>query len=176
MHFSRCAVAGAVVVDPEPHLDERGRFMRAWCEKEFANAGVQFAPLQANMGRSERQGTLRGLHYQVAPALEAKLVRCTAGSIFDVVVDARRESPTYLRWHGEVLSAKNGRMLFVPEGCAHGCVSLDDDTEIYYLTSAIYAPEHVRGIRYDDPTIGIRWPVPITAVSPQDRSWPPVGG
>jgi dTDP-4-dehydrorhamnose 3,5-epimerase len=176
MHFSRCAVEGVLVVDPEPRVDERGRFMRAWCQEEFASAGVRFVPLQANMGRSKRQGTLRGLHYQVVPALEAKLVRCTAGSIFDVAVDARPESPTYLRWYGEVLSAENGRMLFVPEGCAHGCVSLEDDTEIYYLTSALYAPEHARGMRYDDPAIGIRWPVAITAVSAQDSNWPLVGG
>ena len=174
MFFSECAVAGARVVHPEPRLDERGRFMRAWCRDEFAAAGIEFAPLQANMGLSRRQGTMRGLHYQAVPALEAKLVRCTAGSIFDVVVDVRTGSPTYLRWHGEMLSADNGRMLYVPEGCAHGCVSLEDDTEIYYLTSAIYAPESVRGIRFDDPAIGIGWPIEITEVSPQDKKWPPI--
>lgn len=173
MLFSECSVAGARIIDPDPRIDERGRFMRAWCAREFANAGVDFVPLQANMGLSKRQGTMRGLHYQVAPALEAKLVRCTAGAIFDVVVDARPESPTYLRWHGETLTADNGRMLYVPEGCAHGCVSLEDDTEIYYLTSAFYAPESVRGIRFDDPAVGIRWPVEITEVSAQDQKWPP---
>ena len=149
--------------------------MRAWCSQEFAKAGIEFVPLQANMGLSKRRGTLRGLHYQVAPALEAKLVRCTAGAIFDVVVDARRESPTYLRWHGETLTAENARMLYVPEGCAHGCVSLEDATEIYYLTSAVYTPDLVRGIRFDDPSIGIRWPVEITEVSAQDQRWPPIG-
>ena len=174
MLFSECSVAGARVIDPEPHNDERGRFMRSWCSQEFANAGVSFVPLQANMGLSNRQGTLRGLHYQIAPALEAKLVRCTAGAIFDVVVDTRRESPTFLRWHGETLTAANGRMLYIPEGCAHGCVSLEDATEIYYLTSAIYAPEVVRGIRYDDAAVGIHWPVEITAVSAQDEKWPPI--
>ena len=172
MLFFECPVAGARVIHPEPRSDERGRFMRAWCSQEFAKAGISFQPLQANMGQSKGQGTIRGLHYQVAPALEGKLVRCTAGSIFDVVVDARPESPTYLRWHGEVLSADNARMLYVPEGCAHGCVSMEDDTEIYYLTSAIYAPASVRGIRFDDPVIGIRWPVAVTEVSAQDQEWP----
>lgn len=148
--------------------------MRAWCRDELANAGIEFVPLQANMGLSKRHGTMRGLHYQVAPALEAKLVRCTAGSVFDVVVDLRRESPTYLKWHGETLSADNGRMLYVPEACAHGCVSLEDDTEIYYLTSAIYAPASVRGLRFDDPAVGIEWPIEIAELSPQDKEWPPI--
>lgn len=172
MFFFDCSVAGARIIDPEARMDERGRFMRSWCSQEFVNAGVEFVPRQANMALSKRQGTLRGLHYQVAPALEAKLVRCTAGAIFDVVVDARRESPTFLRWHGETLTADNGKMLYVPEGCAHGCLSLKDATEIYYLTSAIYAPECVRGIRFDDPNVGIRWPAEITEVSAQDQKWP----
>ena len=172
MVFSECSVLGARVIDPEPRVDERGRFLRAWCHGEFDDAGIAFTPQQANMALSKRRGTLRGLHYQVAPALEAKLVRCTAGAIFDVVVDARPESPTYRSWHGETLTAGNGRMLFVPEGCAHGCVSLEDATEIYYMASARFAPEHVRGIRFDDPAIGIRWPVEVSVVSAQDRAWP----
>jgi len=148
--------------------------MRAWCSQEFADAGIGFVPLQANMALSKRQGILRGLHYQAAPALEAKLVRCTAGAIFDVVVDMRPKSPTFLRWHGETLTADNARMLYVPGGCAHGCLSLLDDTEIFYLTSAFYAPAFVRGIRFDDPAIGIRWPAVITEYSEQDASWPPI--
>jgi dTDP-4-dehydrorhamnose 3,5-epimerase len=174
MLFFECAVSGVRVVHPEPRLDERGRFMRAWCRDEFVHAGIEFVPAQANMGLSERKGTVRGLHYQIAPALEAKLVRCTAGSVFDVVVDVRAGSPTYLHWHGETLSAENARMLYVPEGCAHGCVSLEDHTEIYYLTSALYAPASVRGIRFDDPAIGIAWPIEVTEVSPQDQKWPPI--
>ena len=136
MVFFECSVRGARVIDPEPRLDERGRFLRAWCREEFDGVGIPFAPVQTNMALSKQRGTLRGLHYQVAPALEAKLVRCTAGAIFDVVVDARPGSPTYGRWHGEMLTADNGRMLVVPEGCAHGCVSLEDATEIYYMASA----------------------------------------
>jgi len=172
MKFSKCPVAGAWLIDPTPHTDDRGRFMRAWCRQEFAEAGVEFTPVQANMGLSKHKGTMRGLHYQVAPALEAKLVRCTRGAIFDVAVDMRPESPTYRRWYGETLSADNGRMLLVPEGCAHGALSLEDDTEIYYLTSATYAPKCVRGLRFDDPAIGIRWPIDVGVVSAQDRQWP----
>src|SRR5215471_6429858 len=165
MFFSGCAVAGALVVDPDPRVDERGRFMRAWCREEFAGVGVEFVPVQANMALSRRKGTMRGLHYQAAPALETKLVRCTAGSIYDVVVDMRPQSTTFGLWHGETLTAENGRMLFVPEGCAHGCVSLEDATEIFYLTSAPFAPKFVRGIRFDDPAVGIQWPIEIQIVS-----------
>jgi dTDP-4-dehydrorhamnose 3,5-epimerase len=146
--------------------------MRAWCIQEFAGNGIAFTPLQANMGLSLRKGTIRGLHYQQAPALEAKLVRCTRGAIFDVVVDLRPDSATYCHWHGLTLSATNGWMLYVPEGCAHGCQSLEDDTEIHYMTSAMYSPDDARGVRFDDPCLGIRWPLPVTALSDQDRSWP----
>ena len=136
--------------------------------------GIDFTPLQANMARSLRKGTIRGLHYQVEPAPEAKLVRCTAGAIFDVVVDLRPGSPTFRKWYGTDLTAENGRMLYVPEGCAHGCQSTEDNTEILYLTSAIYAPKEARGVRYDDPAFGIRWPLAATSVSQQDGAWPHV--
>lgn len=172
MKFLPCDVAGARIVEAEPYRDARGRFVRAWCEREFADAGIEFRPLQANMIFSQHAGTIRGLHYQVAPALEAKLVRCTRGALFDVVVDLRPGSPTYLCWHGIELSADNGRMLYVPEGCAHGCQSTFDDTEILYMASAGYAPKEVRGARYDDPAFGVRWPLPVSAVSEQDRNWP----
>lgn len=172
MNFLSCDVAGAWVVEPTVHQDARGRFMRAWCLREFAEHGIAFTPLQANMGLSAHKGTIRGLHYQAAPALEAKLVRCTRGSIFDVVVDLRPASPTYRRWYATELSADNGCMLYVPEGCAHGCQSLQDNTEIHYMTSAFYAPNEVRGIRYDDPALAVRWPLAPTAISEQDRNWP----
>jgi dTDP-4-dehydrorhamnose 3,5-epimerase len=141
--------------------------------QEFKERGIEFTPLQANMAFSVERGTIRGLHYQVAPALEAKLVRCTRGSIFDVVVDVRPGSPTYRAWFGADLSAENGRMLYVPEGCAHGCQSTEDATEIYYLASALYSPQDARGLRHDDPAFDIRWPLPVSAVSDQDRSWAP---
>jgi dTDP-4-dehydrorhamnose 3,5-epimerase len=172
MNFERCSVDGAWVIRPQPIADFRGHFMRAWCADEFASHGISFTPVQSNMAFSARRGTVRGLHYQQAPALEAKLVRCTRGAIFDVVLDVRPESPTYRRWHAIQLSAGNGNMLYVPEGCAHGCQTLEDDTEILYMVSARFAPEHVRGIRFDDPAIGIEWPLPAAAVSEQDRSWP----
>jgi dTDP-4-dehydrorhamnose 3,5-epimerase len=149
--------------------------MRAWCIREFADHNIEFTPLQANMGFSIQRGTIRGLHYQLAPALEAKLVRCTRGAIFDVVVDLRPGSATYCRWHGLTLSAVNGWMLYVPEGCAHGCQSLEDETEIHYMTSTMYSPDHARGVRFDDPKLGIDWPLPVSAVSEQDLNWPLIG-
>jgi dTDP-4-dehydrorhamnose 3,5-epimerase len=172
MKFSERRVKGAWVIEPTPHEDARGRFMRAWCLREFTEHAIDFIPLQANMGFSVHKGTIRGLHYQVAPALEAKLVRCTRGAIFDVVVDLRPSSPTFRSWCGTCLNADNGRMLYVPEGCAHGCQSTEDRTEIYYMTSAFYSPSESRGIRYDDPALGIRWPLPVSSISDQDRSWP----
>jgi dTDP-4-dehydrorhamnose 3,5-epimerase len=146
--------------------------MRAWCEREFAEHGIQFSPVQANMGFSIHKGTLRGLHFQKAPALEAKLVRCTRGAIFDVALDLRPESPSYRKWYSVELSAENGRMLYVPEHCAHGYHTIEDFTEIYYMTSAYYSPEHVSGVRFDDPVFGIKWPMAATEVSDQDRKWP----
>ena len=128
--------------------------------------------MQSNLAYSKLEGTLRGLHYQVAPALEAKLVRCTRGAVFDLVLDLRRDSPTYLRWYGTTLSADDGRMLLVPEGCAHGCQSLVDDTEILYMASAHFAPDHARGVRHDDPAFAIEWPLPVSMLSDQDRNWP----
>lgn len=175
MIFKECSVSGAWVIEPTPHEDERGRFMRAWCLREFSEHGIDFVPVQANMGFSTHKGTIRGLHYQVAPALEAKLARCTRGAIFDVVVDLRPASPTFRCWYGTCLSADNGTMLYVPEGCAHGCQSMEDKAEIHYMTSAFYSPEAARGIRYDDPAFGIRWPLPVSSISDQDRRWPLVG-
>lgn len=172
MRFAESPIAGAWTVEPAPHADERGRFFRAWCAEEFAAQGIAFTPLQANLGSSRRAGTLRGMHYQVAPHEEAKLVRCTQGALFDVLVDVRPASPTYGKWFGAELTAENGRMLYVPAGCAHGYQTLVDDAEIYYLTSALYAPQAVRGLRYDDPTVAIRWPRPAVAVSEQDQHWP----
>jgi dTDP-4-dehydrorhamnose 3,5-epimerase len=172
MRFIETSIAGATVIDPTPHEDDRGRFMRAWCAREFADHGINFVPVQANMGFSRHQGTVRGMHYQDATAPEAKLVRCTRGSIFDVVLDLRQSSPTYGKWYGAELSATNGRMLFVPEHCAHGYQTLEDSTEMHYMTSAFYTPSAVRGARFDDPAFGIRWPLAITVVSEQDRNWP----
>ncbi len=172
MRFRETELLGAWVIDPSPHQDERGRFMRAWCSQEFKQHGIDFLPVQANLGFSASKGTIRGMHYQEAPALEAKLVRCTRGAAFDVAVDLRPESSSYGKWYGLELSAENGRMLYVPERCAHGFQSLEDGTEVHYMTSAFYTPEAVRGLRFDDPAINIQWPWAATMVSEQDRNWP----
>ena len=172
MHFTETNLIGAWIVDPNPYEDDRGRFMRAWCAREFAEHGLDFLPVQANMGFSVRKGTVRGMHLQEAPALEAKLVRCTRGAVFDVVLDVRPESPSYGEWYGAELSAENGRMLYVPERCAHGYQTLEDSTEIYYMASEFYAPNSVRGVRFNDPAFRIQWPLVATVVSEQDRNWP----
>lgn len=172
MHFSETDVFGAKVIDPSAHKDHRGRFMRAWCVREFAEHGLDFLPVQANMGFSFQKGTIRGMHLQEAPALEAKLVRCTRGSMFDVVLDLRPRSPSYRKWYGVELSAENGRMLYVPGGCAHGYQTLEDETEMYYMASQFYTPSAARGVRYDDAAFNIQWPLTATAVSEQDRNWP----
>jgi dTDP-4-dehydrorhamnose 3,5-epimerase len=173
MRFTETEIAGAKVIDPSPHQDDRGRFMRAWCAREFAEHGIEFVPVQANMGFSVRKGTTRGMHFQEAPALEAKLVRCTRGAIFDVVLDLRRESPSYGKWYGTELTAENGRMLYLPAGCAHGYQTLEDNTEMHYMASEVYTPRAAHGVRFDDPAFVVRWPLPATAVSEQDRNWPP---
>jgi dTDP-4-dehydrorhamnose 3,5-epimerase len=175
MHFRPTDVFGAMAIDPTPREDDRGHFSRAWCLREFAEHGIDFVPVQENMGFSVRKGTLRGLHFQADPAREAKLVRCTRGSIFDVVVDLRPESRSYLKWYGIELSAENGRMLYVPELCAHGYQTLEDRTDVYYLTSQYYAPASARGVRFDDPVFDIEWPLAASAMSEQDRNWPLVG-
>jgi dTDP-4-dehydrorhamnose 3,5-epimerase len=172
MLFTKTGIGGAWVIDVTPHQDDRGRFFRAWCTQEFAGHGLDFLPVQANMGFSIRKGTLRGMHLQVAPSLEAKLIRCTRGSMFDVVLDLRPNSASYGKWYGVELSAENGRMMYVPELCAHGYQTLEDSTEMYYMTSQFYAPSAAHGVRFDDPAFSIEWPTAVTVVSEQDRNWP----
>jgi len=172
MDFTQTRVAGAWVVDLRPHHDERGRFVRAWCVRKFEEQGIHFVPVQANMQFSPRKGTVRGLHLQIAPALEAKLVRCTRGAIFEGAVDLRSASPSFGEWCSAELSAENGRMLYVPEHCAHGFQSMEENSEVMYLTSAFYAPQSCRGARFDDPAFGIPWPLPVSSISEQDRNWP----
>lgn len=172
MHFLETDLAGAWVIEPSPHQDGRGRFMRAWCVREFEEHGIHFSPVQANLGFSAKKGTIRGMHFQEAPALEAKLVRCTRGAMFDVAIDLRPGSATYGKWHGVELTAENGRMLYVPEQCAHGYQTLEDNTEMHYMTSQFYAPEAARGVLFDDPAFEIQWPLAATVISEQDRNWP----
>ncbi|MDR7543861.1 MAG: dTDP-4-dehydrorhamnose 3,5-epimerase [Armatimonadota bacterium] len=176
MIFQETPLPGAYVVELERTWDERGFFARAWCQREFAERGLTAQFVQTNVAYSRKKGTLRGLHYQAPPYQEAKLVRCTAGRAYDVVVDLRRDSPTYRRWFGVELAQATYRMLFVPEGFAHGYLTLEDETEITYQVSQFYAPGFERGIRYDDPALAIAWPGPIEIVSAKDRSWEDFAG
>lgn len=171
MRFTEIGIHGVWVIDPTSHKDDRGRFFRAWCSHDFTEHGINFLPVQANMGFSVQKGTVRGMHFQIEPALEAKLVRCTRGSMFDVALDLRPDSSTYGKWFGTELSAENGRMLYVPERCAHGYQTLEDQTEMYYMTSQVYTPGAAHGVRFDDPAFGIQWPLAATMISEQDRNW-----
>jgi dTDP-4-dehydrorhamnose 3,5-epimerase len=171
MRFTEASIQGVWIIDPECYEDERGRFFRAWCSREFAQRQIDFLPVQANMGFSDRKGTVRGMHFQIAPAEEAKLVRCTRGAMFDVAVDLRRDSPTFKQWFGCELTADNGRMLFVPKWCAHGYQTLTDETEMHYMTSQFYAPDAAQGVRFDDPAFAIQWPLTVSMCSFQDRNW-----
>lgn len=172
MLFEATELPGAFVVDLEPIEDERGFFARSWCASEFAQNGLDAVFVQENVGFSSRRGTLRGLHFQHAPHAEAKLVRCTRGAVWDVALDLRPESSATGRWVGVELSADNRRMLYAPAGCAHGYVTLTDQTEVRYLASRPFAPEAADGVRYDDPAFEIAWPVEVVVVSERDRSWP----
>jgi dTDP-4-dehydrorhamnose 3,5-epimerase len=170
--FTPAAVAGAMIVDPIRREDHRGYFARKWCLREFAEQGIDFVPLQASIANNLHKGTVRGMHLQIAPALEAKLINCMKGSIFDVILDLRPESPTYLQWCGTILSAENQRMLYIPERCGHGYQTLEDDTNVFYLTSQYFAPASAKGARFDDPAFKIEWPLPPAVVSDADRNWP----
>ena len=173
MKFSETTVTGVLVVDLEPHPDERGFFARAWENEAFAARGLSAVLSQVNIAFNDRAGTLRGLHFQFAPHADAKLVRCTRGALFDVAVDLRPSSPTYLRWYGVELSADERRALYIPEGCAHGYQTLIDGTEAMYLHSAPYVPASEGGARFDDPAFAIDWPPAVDRVlSEKDRGWP----
>jgi len=170
--FSEGPVAGAFAIELERRRDARGWFARSWCEREFAEHGLVARVAQVNTQWSPAVGTLRGLHWQDPPHAEVKLVRCTRGAAYDVVADLRPGSPTFRRWMARELTPDEGVMLYAPEGCAHGYLTLKEDTEVIYFTSACYAPDAVRGVRFDDPAFAIAWPAPVRVVSDQDRTWP----
>lgn len=172
MIFKETKLKGAYILELEKHGDERGFFARAWCQKEFEEHGLPTEMVQGNISRSRHAGTLRGMHYQRAPYGEDKLIQCTKGAIYDVIVDMRSDSPTYLDWLGVELTAENYKMLFVPKGFAHGYLTLEDGSEAFYLVSQFYAPGYEEGVRYDDPAIGIEWPREVEIVSEKDQSWP----
>ena len=171
MIFTETAVDGAWLVAAEPVEDSRGFFARTWCEREFGSRGLADRWAQCSISFNHKRGTLRGLHYQRAPHAEAKLVRCTMGALYDVVVDLRPQSPSFKKHVGVELSATNRMMLYVPEGCAHGYQTLQDGTEIFYQISAFYAPDHAAGVRWDDPAFGISWPCPDPILSERDRGY-----
>jgi dTDP-4-dehydrorhamnose 3,5-epimerase len=172
MRFTETKVKGAFLIELERREDHRGFFARGWCAREFENHGLNPRVVQINVAFTIRKACLRGLHYQVAPHAEAKTVRCSRGVVFDVVLDLRPDSPTHKQWDAVELSAENHRMLYLPEGCAHGFQTLVPDSEIEYLTTAFYAPESARGVRFNDPAFQIKWPLPMSEISEADRSWP----
>jgi dTDP-4-dehydrorhamnose 3,5-epimerase len=172
MIFRELNLPGAFVLEPERVEDERGFFARAFCREELAAHGLDPTVAQCSLSFNRRRGTLRGMHYQAAPAEEAKLVRCVRGAIHDVIVDVRPASPTLGRHAAARLDADNRLALYVPPGFAHGFQTLEDDTELYYQMSAAYSPEHARGFRHDDPELGIAWPLPVSVISERDRTLP----
>jgi dTDP-4-dehydrorhamnose 3,5-epimerase len=175
MRFETLAIPEVVVIELAPITDERGFFARLFAADEFRARGLNPQVAQASLSYNRARGTLRGMHYQHPPAAEAKLVRCIRGAILDVAVDLRPASPTYLRWVSTELSAANRRAVYIPEGFAHGFQTLEDDCDVMYHVSHPYAPELSDGVRYDDPAIGIRWPLPVSVISPRDRAWPLLG-
>ena len=174
MKFRPTPLAGAFVVEPERIEDERGFFARSFCESEFRARGLNPAVAQCNLSWNRRKGTLRGLHFQAKPHEEAKLVRCTRGAIWDVLVDLRDGSPTKLRWHAVELSADNRLGLYIPEGFAHGFQTLQDDSEVLYQMAESYHPELARGVLWNDPRLAIAWPLAEPILSERDRSYPPL--
>jgi dTDP-4-dehydrorhamnose 3,5-epimerase len=171
--FRETGLPGCWLIDIEPVEDDRGFFARSFCREEFAQRGLDPACEQCNISFNRSRGTLRGMHFQVWPHEEAKLVRCTAGAIHDVVVDLRPDQPTF-GWHRAFeLSAANRRMLYIPRGFAHGFQTLEDRTEVFYQMSTPYAPGSAAGLRYDDPALGVEWPLPVTLISERDLAYPP---
>ena len=175
MNIATTPLQGAAVIDLERKEDDRGFFARTFDRKEFADAGLEPLVEQCNLSFNHRAGTLRGMHYQVAPATEAKLVRCTAGAIVDIIVDVRPESPTYLQHFSIELTAHNRRALYVPPMFAHGYQALHDGAEVSYQVSEAYTPGTERGLRHDDPALGLSWPLPVSVISPKDAAWPLLG-
>jgi dTDP-4-dehydrorhamnose 3,5-epimerase len=172
MTFQETKLPGVFEIHIEPHCDERGFFARAWCQQEFENHGLNPKLVQCSVSFNTYKGTLRGLHYQAAPYAETKIVRCTRGAIYDVVVDLRPQSPTFKNWIGVVLTEASREMLYIPEGCAHGFLTREDETEVFYQISEFYNAESSRGVRWDDPAFQINWPGEVKVISDRDRTYP----
>lgn len=172
MIFTETYLPGAFVIDIQRLEDERGFFARTWCQREYEEHGLNSNLAQCSISFNKRKGTLRGMHYQMAPFAEAKLVRCTRGAIYDVIIDLRRESLTYMQHFGLVLTPESRTMLYVPEGFAHGLLTLADDTEVLYQITEFFAPDHARGFRWNDPAFAIQWPETVQVISERDESYP----
>lgn len=172
MKFLETKLVGVFEIHLELNSDDRGFFARTWCEREFANRGLASKVVQCSVSLSRRKGTLRGIHYQAAPFAEAKIVRCTAGAIYDVVLDLREESTSFKQWFGTVLSAENRKSLYIPERCGHGFLTLAGETEVLYQMSEFYHPESALGVRWNDPAFQIEWPGKVEVVSERDRTYP----
>ncbi len=172
MIFNETSIQGVYIIDLELSKDNRGFFARTFCAQEFEERGLQPAVAQCSLSFNHKKGTLRGIHFQIPPVSEAKLVRCTQGAIYDVIVDLRAGSPTYLSHIGVALTAENRRLLYVPEMFAHGFQTLADNTEVAYQITEFYTPGYSRGLRYDDPKLAIDWPLPVTTISNKDTTWP----
>lgn len=172
MKFGETALKGAYIISPKYVEDERGYFARTFCRREFSERGLNPDLVQCNISFNRNRGTLRGMHYQAPPCAEAKLVRCTRGAVYDVIIDLRPGSPTYRGWVGVTLDASSPRTLYVPEGLAHGFLTLRDDTEVFYQMSEFFSAEQARGVRWDDPAFGVAWPDAPRVISQKDRDYP----
>ena len=171
MKFTETKLKGAYVIELEPIEDERGFFARSFCQKEFEKYGLNPRIVQCNISHNNKKGTVRGMHYHITPYAETKIVSCIRGKIYDVIIDLRKHSPTYRQWYAVELSWNNGKILYVPEGFAHGFQTLEDNTVVYYQMSEFYHPESARGVRWDDPVFVINWPSDNTILSEQDRNY-----
>lgn len=172
MIFQKTKIPGVFKIEMDPKDDDRGFFARTWCRAEFELHGLSTNLAQCSVSFNHSKGTLRGMHFQAAPHSEAKLVRCTRGSIYDVALDLRPESPTFKQWESTILSAENHHMFYVPEGCAHGFLTLEDSSEVFYQISEFYAPDASRGVRWNDSAFSIQWPEDVKVISPRDASYP----
>lgn len=172
MKFTETPIRGAMIVELEKHEDHRGFFSRAFCKKEFENHGLENQIVQCNFSKSRKKGTLRGLHYQSEPHSEVKMVRCVNGSIYDVIVDLRKGSPTYKQWFGLKLSEENYKMLYIPKGLGHGFQTLEEDSVLFYMVTEFYNREAEGGVRWNDPAFGIEWPLDVSDISEKDKAYP----
>ena len=172
MKFKNTKLNDVYIIEPEPFIDHRGKFYRVYCDNEFKEIGHDKRIVNVNASTTREKGSIRGMHFQYPPKAETKIVNCVKGAIFDVAVDLRNNSPTYLEWHGEILSEDNMKMMYVPEGFGHGFQSLEEDVEIIYFVTEFYSPDYEGGVRYNDPQIGIEWPLEVIDISDKDKNQP----